>query len=204
MPIESLKSLNPKQKALWEKIYKEQKAKGRSDATSAKIAWGVVKQAKETKEKSFPVTSVRMEKSLGGETLLEGYVLTYEPDFDNEVMSKEFAEKIYSSIDKGTFYHDHDSIGVLKVVEKKVDDTGIYAKVLVDQNNKYASQVIDLITKNPENLGFSVSVSYPTFGGKKMVQKDGKYYSQYVDGECIDFGITDMPKNPTAKAKVYK
>ena len=203
MPIKSLVNLSKKQKALWERIFKEQKAKGKSEALSAKIAWGVVKKASESTihEKSHPIKGQIHAKSINGKSYLEGYIFTFDVDEDNEAISPEFAERIASDLTFGGLYHDDDENDLLKIEKYSIDDKGMFALVEVNKDsNKYES-ARKMMVEQPEDLAFSVRFASTQFGKRMVKGNDGIYHSEIFDGRGVDFCLTDIPINKGSKAK---
>ena len=201
MPIKSLKSLSTKQRALWERIFKEQRAKGKSEALSAKVAWGVVKQASQetVHQKSNPIKGQIHEKSLDGNTYLEGYIFTFDVDEDNEAISKEFGNLIAKQISNGGLYHEDEENDLLKIVRYNMDNRGMFATVKVNKESSKYTLAHNLMREKPEELAFSVRFGSTQFG-KRMVSEKGKYHSEIFEGRGIDFCITDGAKGLGTKA----
>jgi len=211
MPIKSIQKLPSKARALFERTMKGLKGKGYSDAKRAKIAWSVVKKrykqvngrwvAKEdTKQKSYPVNNTIHEKSLDGNKFFEGYILTFDPDDDNEMITFDFAKKIQNDLHYGTYFHDEKTLGVLELIESKIDDKGLWGKVKLNKDNKYSKDILSLISDTGNELAFSVRLAVPEIA--QEIKKIGdKYVNVLTDGKGLDFGLTNQPVNRKAKAK---
>ena len=210
MPIQSIKHLPHKAQQIYEKVYSEIKKKGKSDSQSSKIAWGAVKRLyvnkdgkwvikEEMHEKSSLITQQIHEKSIDGKTYLEGYIFTFDPDNENEIISYQLGQQLYKDINFGGLYHEDTDNDLLRIKNKKLDDKGLYALVEVNKDSSKYNDAIDIIKNKPNKLAFSVRFTSPLYG-KRVVEKDGKYYSEILEGKGLDFCLTDRPNNINAKA----
>lgn len=206
-----LKKLPSSARALWERVYKEMRKKY-PEAKSAKIAWGAVKKAyvkkgdkwvkkEKVSKKSYAVEKIVSEKGLDGNTYIEGHILHFAPDEDKMIYTPEFAVDILPDLHFGKLFHFDDSEGVLKITEKKIDEEGIWARVVVVKDHPYHDKALKFVNDNPKELAFSVEEATPILDGMRMVERDGVYYREHFKGRGLGFGLTNIPKNPKAKAK---
>ena len=211
MPKSLLNKLPNHARQIFESTYKEMRNKGYSESKSSKIAISAVKKSykkvgdkwvrKEKKmEKSYSITEKIMEKDFTGDIMVGGYLLRYEEDDDEDIYTPEYAKDILPDLEIGSYFHEDESKGVLELVDKKVDDNGIYGVVKINKEHPYAPKVIELIKKNPDTLGFSIEAG-AYLDSTKLIKSGDKYKPHHYAGKGYGFGITNNPINRYAKAK---
>ena len=106
-----------------------------------------------------------------------------------------FAEDTFDDFDKGEFYHFKDSKGLLIAENKEIRDDGLWARVKVNKESKYYDDAMKLISEKRDKLAFSPMFSSPAIGGSELRQTNGKWYLNYLKGQGLGFGLTDVPIN---------
>jgi HK97 family phage prohead protease len=132
------------------------------------------------------------------ERIVEGYASTYDIDRQYEVITPQALQKAVDALlstNTTVFYeHKHEQFPVGRIVDAKVDDKGLWIKVLISQT---ANEVWTLVQEgilNKFSIGGKVLDHY-----KKFDKKLGRDLTYITNMELYEVSIVGLPANQYAQ-----
>ena len=212
MPLSALKKLPKRAQKMWEAVYKEMRSKGKSEASAAKIAWGVVKKSYKPKKRDGK-KSIAVEQPTNlssGEAYID-VVLGYPTiDAHGEYLGPSFwslpsgvlkgdMEHYYSDKASGVYIDDEneDFKGWVPVADSfwKEGDK-LMARVKLPDSHSFTPTFLEKWRSG--EYGVSIEYIYPE-EAVEYKKINGKFVPTIKTGSITGFSFTKNPAIPGTK-----